>query len=45
MEVLSGLWDGDLIVTAGVSKITDSLGVRIGALGGETPSSDGRGDS
>jgi RND family efflux transporter MFP subunit len=45
LEVLSGLSDGDLIVTAGVSKITDSLVVRIGALGGETPSSDGRGDS
>jgi RND family efflux transporter MFP subunit len=29
LEILSGLSDGDLVVTAGVSKITDSLLVRI----------------
>jgi RND family efflux transporter MFP subunit len=29
LEILSGLSDGDLVVTAGVSKITDSLRVRV----------------
>jgi RND family efflux transporter MFP subunit len=42
LEILSGLTDGDLIVTAGVSKIIDSLVVRLQGSGGENSSSDGR---
>jgi RND family efflux transporter MFP subunit len=42
LEILSGLTDGDLIVTAGVSKIIDSLVVRLPGSGGDSSSSGGR---
>lgn len=44
LEILSGLSDGDLIVTAGVSKITDSLVVRMpGPADDESPGEGRRG--
>jgi RND family efflux transporter MFP subunit len=45
LEILSGLSDGDRIVTAGVSKITDSLVVRIPGSGNQDASGRGRRES